>query len=355
MGERIIVVGRVLDEDERPVPNTLIEIWQANAAGRYHHPVDQHNAPLDPNFTGAGRCVTNENGEYRYLTIKPGAYPWLNHTNAWRPAHIHLSLFGPSFVTRLVTQFFFPGDPLIPLDPIFNSVPTKSGRERLMSSYAHDVTEPDSRWVIASTSFCADVKRRLRGTAMKKQTPSQTVGPFYCHRSDAQADERHGDGSTQGQRIRIEGQVFDGDGAAIPDVMVEIWQANAYGRYNHPDDKQEKPLDPTFTGWGRSGTDEKCFYSFETIKPGPVPGSDDSVQAPHINVVVFARGMLVHAYTRLYFADEPANASDPVLNSIKNKKRRETLIALPGMENGKPVYRFDIRLQGENETVFFDM
>ena len=108
MGERIIVVGRVLDEDERPVPNTLIEIWQANAAGRYHHPVDQHNAPLDPNFTGAGRCVTNDKGEYRYLTIKPGAYPWLNHTNAWRPAHIHLSLFGPSFVTRLVTQFFSP-------------------------------------------------------------------------------------------------------------------------------------------------------------------------------------------------------------------------------------------------------
>src|SRR5436309_6929081 len=143
MGERLIVGGRGLDEDERPVPNTLIEIWQANAAGRYHHPVDQHNAPLDPNFTGAGRCVTNQKGEYRYLTIKPGAYPWLNHTNAWRPAHIHLSLFGPSFVTRLVTQMFFPNDPLIPLDPILNSVPSKSGRERLISSYAHDVTEPE--------------------------------------------------------------------------------------------------------------------------------------------------------------------------------------------------------------------
>ena len=143
LGERIIVVGQVLDEDERPVPNTLIEIWQANAAGRYHHPVDQHNAPLDPNFIGAGRCVTNDKGEYRYLTIKPGPYPWLNHPNAWRPSHIHLSLFGPCFVTRLVTQFYFPGDPLIPLDPIFNSVPTKSGRERLMSSYAHDVSESE--------------------------------------------------------------------------------------------------------------------------------------------------------------------------------------------------------------------
>ena len=143
MGERIIVVGRVLDEDERPVPNTLIEIWQANAAGRYHHFVDQHNAPLDPNFTGAGRCVTNGQGEYRYLTIKPGAYPWQNHPNAWRPAHIHLSLFGPSFVTRLVTQMFFPDDPLIPFDPILDSVPTKDGRRRLISAYDHNVTEPE--------------------------------------------------------------------------------------------------------------------------------------------------------------------------------------------------------------------
>ena len=143
LGERIIVVGKVMDEDDRPIPNTLIEIWQANAAGRYRHPVDQHNAPLDPNFNGAGRCLTDKNGEYRYLTIKPGAYPWLNHTNAWRPAHIHLSLFGPCLVTRLVTQFFFPGDPLIPLDPILNSIPSKAGRQRLIASYAHDVTQPE--------------------------------------------------------------------------------------------------------------------------------------------------------------------------------------------------------------------
>lgn len=161
MGERLIIVGRVLDEDERPVPNTLVEIWQANAAGRYHHEVDQHNAPLDPNFIGAGRCVTNEKGEYRFLTIRPGAYPWRNHRNAWRPAHIHLSLFGPSFVTRLVTQFFFPGDPLIPLDPILNSVPSKSARQRLIASYAHDVTEPE--WALG---FRFDIV--LRG---RQQTP----------------------------------------------------------------------------------------------------------------------------------------------------------------------------------------
>jgi len=190
---------------------------------------------------------------------------------------------------------------------------------------------------------------------MKQQTPSQTVGPFYAIALTNRTMNVLVNESTQGQRIRIEGRVFDGGGQPIPDVMVEIWQANAHGRYNHPEDKQEKPFDAAFIGWGRSGTDENCFYSFETIKPGSVPGADDTVQAPHCNVTVFARGMLVHAYTRLYFADDPANESDPVLNSIKNKARRATLIAVREDKNGNPVYRFDIRLQGESETVFFDV
>ncbi len=190
---------------------------------------------------------------------------------------------------------------------------------------------------------------------MKKQTPSQTVGPFYSLALTRKPMNVMATESTQGQRIRIEGQVFDGDGQPIPDVMVEIWQANAFGRYNHPDDKQEKPLDPSFSGWGRSGTDDKCLYSFETVKPGPVPGANGSVQASHISMAVFARGMLTHAYTRMYFADEEANGSDPVLNSIKDKARRETLIAHREDKNGKAVYRFDIRLQGANETVFFDV
>lgn len=188
-----------------------------------------------------------------------------------------------------------------------------------------------------------------------KQTPSQTVGPFYSIGLTNRAMNVLASDATAGQRIRIEGRVFDGDGKPVPDAMVEIWQANSYGRYHHPDDKQEKPLDPSFTGWGRSGTDENSLFHFETIKPGPVPGAGDTVQAPHINVIVFARGMLLHAYTRIYFADEAANGTDPVLNSIKNRKRRQSLIAIPGTANGKTVYRFDIRLQGENETVFFDV
>lgn len=143
IGERIIVAGRVLDADGRPVPNALVEIWQANACGRYAHKVDQHDAPLDPNFTGAGRCLTDEHGEYTFTSIRPGAYPWHNHENAWRPPHIHLSLFGTNFLSRLVTQMYFPGDPLLALDPIFNSVPDEKGRQRLVSTYDHDLTQPE--------------------------------------------------------------------------------------------------------------------------------------------------------------------------------------------------------------------
>jgi len=143
MGQRIIVTGRVLDASGAPVAKTLVEVWQANAAGRYIHRRDQWPAPLDPNFLGIGRCHTNENGEYRFLTVMPGAYPWRNHPNAWRPAHIHFSLFGNSWASRLVTQMYFAGDPLLPLDPIFNSAPTERARAAMIASYAHDVTEPE--------------------------------------------------------------------------------------------------------------------------------------------------------------------------------------------------------------------
>ncbi|MGH2734673.1 MAG: protocatechuate 3,4-dioxygenase subunit beta [Actinomycetota bacterium] len=142
LGERIIVTGRVLDANGDPVPRTLIDIWQANSAGRYRHRLDQHHAPIDPHFLGMGRCRTDEGGVYRFLTIRPGAYPWGNHENAWRPAHIHFSLFGSSFTSRLVTQMYFPNDPLHGLDPIFNSVPTDEARTRLIAGYDHDVTEP---------------------------------------------------------------------------------------------------------------------------------------------------------------------------------------------------------------------
>ena len=142
-GQRIIVHGRLLDGDGRPARGQLIEIWQANAAGRYAHKSDQWPAPLDPNFTGAGRCLTDDDGHYEFVTIKPGAYPWKNHQNAWRPAHIHLSVFGPAFATRLVTQMYFPGDPLFFQDPIWQSASGEQARERMISQYDHERTMPE--------------------------------------------------------------------------------------------------------------------------------------------------------------------------------------------------------------------
>jgi protocatechuate 3,4-dioxygenase beta subunit len=147
LGERIIVTGRVLDSGRRPIANTLVEVWQANAAGRYAHDVDRHPAPLDPNFTGAGRCLTDADGNYRFLTIKPGAYPWQNHPNAWRPAHIHFSVFGRAFADRLVTQMYFPGDPLFDDDPIFQSVRDPKARQLLISRFDLETTEPE--WALA--------------------------------------------------------------------------------------------------------------------------------------------------------------------------------------------------------------
>ena len=157
-GERIIVTGRVLEEDGRPVRNALVEIWQTNAGGRYRHEVDQHPTPLDPNFTGAGRALTDDDGRYEFVTIKPGAYPWRNHPNAWRPAHIHFSLFGRAFSSRLVTQMYFPGDPLFEFDPIFQSVRDPKARERLVAQFDLALTRPE--WALG-----------YRGDVVLRSTP----------------------------------------------------------------------------------------------------------------------------------------------------------------------------------------
>ena len=187
-------------------------------------------------------------------------------------------------------------------------------------------------------------------------TSSQTVGPFFAPallRTDA---VRHVlvEPETVGERIRLEGHVLDGDRLPVPDALVEIWQANAHGRYNHTRDQGPAPLDPSFVGFGRSGTENEGLYWFETIKPGPVPFDQERWQVPHICVTVFSRGLLNHLVTRLYFADEPGNASDPFLLSVP-EQRRPTLLATRQQEGTSIVYRFDIVLQGEGETVFFNV
>ena len=167
IGERIVVSGRLLDENSRPVAHALIEMWQANAAGRYRHAVDDHDAPLDPNFTGTGRVLTDAEGRYRFVTIKPGAYPWRNHYNAWRPAHLHFSIFGIGLAQRLATQMYFPGDPLIPYDPMVRSIPDEEARRKLVSVFDWEATLPDF-----ALAFRFDIVLRGRDATPMESTRS---------------------------------------------------------------------------------------------------------------------------------------------------------------------------------------
>lgn len=186
-------------------------------------------------------------------------------------------------------------------------------------------------------------------------TPTQTVGPFFSPALLRDPWNVLTTDETAGQRIRVEGRVIDGAGAPVPDAMIEIWQANAQGRFNHPrDTRAELPLDPEFTGFGRSGTDDAGVYWFETVKPGPVPFDGDQLQAPHLSLTIHARGMLNHAQTRLYFEDEPANDTDPIL-ALAPADRRASLIARRSVEEDGVVYRLDIVLQGLGETVFLNI
>ncbi len=185
-------------------------------------------------------------------------------------------------------------------------------------------------------------------------TPPQTVGPFFHGGMLHETMNVMGTPQTLGERIRVEGYVYDGDRAGVSDALVEIWQANAAGRYRHAADVRPVPLDPAFVGFGRAGTDERGYFWFETIKPGPVPFDGQRMQAPHLNLFVFARGLLDHLRTRVYFDDAAANAADPVLHLV-SEPRRSTLVARRQGVDGRVAYRFDIVLQGDAETVFFNL
>ena len=303
----------MLDGDGRPVRHQLVEIWQANAAGRYIHQRDQHPAPLDPNFTGVGRCLTDADGAYRFTTIKPGPYPWKNHRNAWRPAHIHFSLFGTDFTQRLITQMYFPGDPLFALDPIFQSITDPAARERLVATYDHDVTQPEwatgYRWDIVldrrraaprwsepmTTRASRDTRARpsARSSASRCRTPAAAS---WCRPARPDA-------------VRLHGAVLDGAGEPVPDALLEIWQADADGAVAAARPGSLHRDGWTFTGWGRAATDADGPLPFTTVRArAPRAGA-----APFFAMTVFARGLLDRLFTRVYLPGRPTLAADPLL------------------------------------------
>ena len=304
------MTGRVLDESGRPVAGQLIEIWQANASGRYRHQLDQHPAPLDPNFTGAGRCLTGPDGTYRFLTVKPGPYPWRNHHNAWRPAHIHFSVFGTAFTQRLVTQMYFPGDPLFDLDPIFQSILDPAARQRLIARYDHDLTEPEYatgyRWdIVLSGGGRTWTEGSMTELAC---TPGQTVGPFFGLALPYPGDSDLV-GDAHPQAVRLHGTVYDGAGDGVPDALVELWQPDGAGRIPREAgslrrDGASSPGSPDVAGRQPTPTGITASPRWHPVQSRGRP--------PFFAITVFARGLLNRLFTRAYLPDGDLDA-DPLL------------------------------------------
>ncbi|MGC2008425.1 hypothetical protein [Trebonia sp.] len=330
IGQRIILFGRVLDSAGRPVPRTLIETWQVNGAGRYADPTDAGFLPLDPNFTGAGRCITGEDGSFEFLTLRPAAYPG-QRGGLYRPSHIHVSVFGPYLASRLITQCYFADDPLLKRDPIFQSVQNANAARRMTAEFVGERTELNGEdsalayhWDIVLRGGTPSSPTTAREDA-ETTSPSQTIGPLYGFSLMWPGSEQAADPGQPGT-VRIRGRVFDGAGAmvAYPELMLELWAGDQFAR---------------------TRTDPDGAFSAVLAKPAAPAG-----QAPHVNVTLFSRGLLKQAQTRLYFPDEAAaNAADPVLTAVP-ADRRPTLIA---RQDGADLV-FDIHLQGDQETVFFD-
>jgi protocatechuate 3,4-dioxygenase, beta subunit len=330
IGQRIILFGRVLDNSGQPVPRTLIETWQVNGAGRYDDPTDAAFLPLDPNFTGAGQCITGEDGSFEFLTLRPAAYPG-QRGGLYRPSHIHVSVFGPYLASRLITQCYFADDPLLKRDPIFQSVQNAKGLQRMTAQFVGERTELNGEDSALAYQWDIVLRGAMPSPAAAGQedaettSPSQTIGPLYGFSLMWPGSELAAEPGQPGS-VRIRGRVLDGAGGplAYPEGMLELWAGDQFAR---------------------TRTDSDGGFTAVLAKPAAPAG-----QAPHVNVAVFSRGLLKQAQTRLYFPDEAAaNAADPVLTAVP-ADRRPTLIAR--QDGGDLV--FDIHLQGDKETVFFD-
>ena len=349
IGERMIVTGRVLDGDGRPVRRQLVEIWQANAGGRYIHQRDQHPAPLDPHFTGMGRCLTDDDGRYAFTTIKPGPYPWRNHHNAWRPAHIHFSLFGTDFTQRMVTQMYFPGDPLFALDPIYQSILDPAARDRLVATYDHDLTQHEwatgYRWDIVLTGVAPHpdgARRRGDPRDPTRRRPGQTVGPFFGFALPYDGDRelvaarhsraRSGCTASCTRRRRRPGARTRSSRSGRPTPTARSSQRPGLAAPRRVHLHRVRAL--------RHGQRRATTRS-PPLAPGAVDGGRRSSRS-----TVFARGLLNRLFTRAYLPRPPA-PTRPAARLLP-ADRRDTLVC--DRRRRRP--RFDIRLQGDGETVF---
>lgn len=328
IGERIVVAGRVLDSDGLPVPGTLVEMWQANAAGVYEDPSDPGFFPHDPNFTGAGRCLTDPAGRFRFRTIKPGAYPQARG-QIYRPSHIHFSVFGPTLGSRLITQCYFEGDPLIGWDPIAHSS-GDLGVRRLTARLDPEATQSAGSQSALTYDYDIVLRSCVAGTRSGQVTsPSQTIGPRYGYALMFEGADEAVSPAGAGA-VEIRGVVLDGRGERVsyPDAMLELWVGDQFARTRTSPDGE---------------------YRAVLRKPAAAALPGGQPLAPWVNVTVFARGLLKQVQTRMYFPDEGrANAVDPVLDLVP--RRRRPALAARREDGG---LRFDIRLQGPGETPFF--
>ena len=351
-GERIIVAGRVVDEDGRPVPHALVEIWQANAAGRYRHVKDNHPAPLDPQLHRRGPDETDAEGRYRFTTIKPGAYPWRNHHNAWRPAHIHFSLFGPSFLSRLVTQMYFPDDPLFPHDPMFQSIPD----ERARAAAGLDVRPgPDRAGVGARLPVRhRPARRRLDAVRGAHMSDDATAGRHARRRPSGRSSTsvpttnpqlgRWPGRTRAGERIHLRVRVIDGDGAPVPDALVEMWQADAGG---------------AFTASRSGPAAGAAFAASAGCRPTPtavrVPrpsGPARRAAKRRTSTCAFSCAGCCATSTRASTLPAIRRWTRPRAGAGAGGPPRHAARARPERRRR---WVFDLRLQGDQETVFFDL
>ena len=366
LGQSILIQGRVLTEDGSPVAQAILEMWQANGAGKYVHEFDRNDAPVDPNFDGATRLVTDAEGRYLLRTIKPGAYPVPHSTWEWRAPHIHVSIFAGSWMNRVITQVFFPGEWLNGQDLLLNAIPDEHARQRLIARPLPTVVKPSGNVLEFEHDFIVrgrhrtptliDVDEQPDRTA--RTSPNLTTGPFFPpHFLDPGCDDlTQFDGRrASGTPIILTGRVLEEAGGPTVNTIFEVWQCDANGVFRHPEDPRFSEIDPGFAGWGRTFTDGNAWYRLSTILPGSYT-EHGSARCPHINVMLLASGILRPLVTTVFFGDPATAQDDPVVRSAAAHPGAHRLFAVraPNLDrDGHQAYRFDIVLRGDGETPFF--